>query len=224
LITKEDTMTSQVHAFHPAAVANPRVGEGFMGQFAVTMAFARGEEIYAQEEDADLIYQVVSGAVRTTRLMSDGRRQIGAFHYPGDVFGMEQGDVHRFAAEALGDCIILVARKRTMALAAGQDAYDRFVSSALLAELNRAQDHLILLGRKTACERVASFLLDVANRSPGALIDLPMGRQDMADYLGLTIETVSRMVTQLQVSGVVDFPCCRQFLIRNRAALERFSD
>ena len=188
------------------------------------MAYARGEEIYAQEEEADLVYQVTSGCVRTTRLMSDGRRQIGSFYYPGDVFGLEQGGEHRFSAEALSDSVVQVAKRKAAVLAAGQDAFDRFMAQALMTELERTQDHLLLLGRKTACERVATFLLEAADRAGGTRIDLPMGRQDMADYLGLTIETVSRMVTQLQTGGVVDFPCCRQFIVRNRAALQRMSE
>jgi CRP/FNR family nitrogen fixation transcriptional regulator len=217
-------MTPQTHtALKTTASMTVPSATGLLGRFGVSMVFARGEEIYAQEEEADLVYQVVSGSVRTTRLMSDGRRQIGAFHYAGDVFGLEQGDEHRFAAEALSDCVILVGKRKGLALTAGTEAYDRFVSSAVLRELERAQDHLILLGRKTACEKVASFLLDIANRTERQTIDLPMGRQDMADYLGLTIETVSRMVTQLQASHIVDFPCCRQFVVRNRAALERFA-
>jgi CRP/FNR family nitrogen fixation transcriptional regulator len=82
----------------------------------------------------------------------------------------------------------------------------------------------LLLGRKTACERVASFLLDAAARHHGRQVDLPMGRQDIADYLGLTIETVSRMVSQLQATGVIEFKTCRTFVIRDHAALHRLSE
>lgn len=195
-----------------------------LGEFGIRMAYARHEEVYAQEEEADLIYQVVSGAVRTTRLMSDGRRQIGDFYYPGDVFGIEHGTEHRFSAEALRDTIVLVGRKKALALAAGQGALDRFLAVATARDLDRAQDHLLLLGRKTACEKVATFLLGIADRASHRRVDLPMGRQDMADYLGLTIETVSRMVTQLQTAMIVEFPSCRQFIIRDRAALEQLSE
>ena len=86
------------------------------------------------------------------------------------------------------------------------------------------QEHLLLLGRKTASEKVATFLLDAARRADTPLVELPMGRQDMADYLGLTIETVSRMVTQLQASGVVEFACCRQFQVRDLSALRRLCE
>ncbi len=208
----------QATAFRPSTEA-----PGLMAQFGLRMDYARDEEIYAQEEEADLIYQVVSGAVRTTRLMSDGRRQIGAFYYPGDVFGIEKGEEHRFSAEALCDTVVLVAKRNAVVLAAGREALERFIATATARELDRMQDHLLLLGRKTACEKVASFLLEVADRTKQSLAELPMGRQDMADYLGLTIETVSRMVTQLQTAAIVEFPTCRQFMVRNRAALERLS-
>jgi CRP/FNR family transcriptional regulator, nitrogen fixation regulation protein len=187
----------------------------------VKMVFAAGEEIYAQDEDACMIYRVLRGAVRTTRLLSDGRRQIGDFYYAGDFLGLETGNLHRFSAEALGDCEIQVIKKSALGLYGEEGArIERMIWAATGRELERTQEHLMLLGRKTASERVASFLLDVARRFRGDDIRLPMGRQDMADYLGLTIETVSRMVSQLQVSGVVQFDSCRHFHIRDRARLE----
>ena len=90
-------------------------GEDLMQRFGVRMVFADGEDIFAQDEPADLLYRLVSGTVRTTRLARDGRRQIGDFHQPGDLFGLEQSPRHRFSAEALGACEVLVARRRAMA-------------------------------------------------------------------------------------------------------------
>jgi CRP/FNR family nitrogen fixation transcriptional regulator len=98
---------------------------------------------------------------------------------------------------------------------------ERLIWSATAKELEHTQEHLMLLGRKTACEKVASFLLDLADRFRGEMTALPMGRQDMADYLGLTIETVSRMLTQLQGQGLVEFAGCRRFRIKHRAGLSR---
>jgi len=192
------------------------------GALGVRMHFSTGEEIYAQEEEAEMIYKLVRGAVRTTRLTSDGRRQIGDFYYPGDFIGVETGPEHRFSAEALSDCEILVI-KRTALRHYGEDGaqLERSLWAATARELDRAHEHLMLLGRKTACEKVASFLLDVADRFGGEFVDLPMGRQDMADYLGLTIETVSRMLTQLQAEGLVEFRGCRKFRITYRAAVLR---
>ncbi|MCC7266300.1 MAG: helix-turn-helix domain-containing protein [Caulobacteraceae bacterium] len=185
------------------------------------MGFARNEEIYAQDEEADLFYRVVSGVVRTTHLTSDGRRHIGDFYYAGDVFGLDAGKTHRFSAEALTDCVVLVVRRAAVGRAADTDiALQRLIWTATCRELERTQAHLMLLGRRSACEKVASFLLEAANRAGGDLVTLPMGRQDMADYLGLTIETVSRMVTQLQSEGVVRFLDCRSFKVIRRPALE----
>jgi CRP/FNR family nitrogen fixation transcriptional regulator len=188
----------------------------------VRMQFAAGEEIYAQEEEADLVYQLVSGAVRTTRLLADGRRHIGDFYYPGDLFGIEAGAEHRFSAEALGDCEVMVVKRGALRLYGAEgERLERMIWDATAHQLERTQDHLMLLGRKTACEKVASFLLDLADRFGGDITTLPMGRQDMADYLGLTIETVSRMLTQLQSDGLVEFCACRRFRILRRGALAR---
>jgi CRP/FNR family nitrogen fixation transcriptional regulator len=186
----------------------------------VRMQFAADEEIYAQEEDADLFYQVVRGSVRTIRLLSDGRRQVGDFYYAGDLFGFEGGAVHKLSAEAIASCEILVVRRSALRQFGADDgSFERQFWAATSKELSRTQEHLLLLGRKTAAEKVAAFLLDLAARLPGETTDFPMGRQDVADYLGLTIETVSRMLTQIQGDGLVRFEGCRRFNILNRAAL-----
>jgi CRP/FNR family transcriptional regulator, nitrogen fixation regulation protein len=210
-----------IHSFddaHPAPVASTT--DDLMSRIGVRMTFAKDEEIYGQGEEADLIYRVISGTVRTSRFMADGRRPVGDFYYPGDLFGLETGDEHTMAAEALSDCVILVASRQALRAAGGQNDVASLIWEATVRELENAREHLMLLVRKTACERVASFLLGLAGRSHGDHVDLAMGRQDMADYLGLTIETVSRMVTQLQGAKVVEFKSCRQFRIRDRSALE----
>lgn len=187
------------------------------------MRFGKDEEVYAQEDQAEFIYRVVSGAVRTSRLMSDGRRQIAEFYYPGEMFGLEPGPEHRFSAEALCNCEILVLRRSALKTMSNDEPLERAIWHATRRELERAQEHLMLLGRKTACEKVASFLAEMAERRGLAAVELPMSRQDMADYLGLTIETVSRMLTQLQGSKVVEFAGCRQFRVSNPGALARLA-
>jgi CRP/FNR family nitrogen fixation transcriptional regulator len=195
-----------------------------MERLGVRMTFAKGEEIFGQDEEADMIHAIVRGAARTTRFLSDGRRQIGNFYYPGDLIGLETGPVHRFCAEALSDCVVLVVKRSALHAFAGDGQLDRAVWEATRRELERTQEHLLVLGRKTACEKVASFLLDVAQRGDVAAVALPMGRQDMADYLGLTIETVSRMVTQLQGSRIVEFQDSRHFAVKRWDALERLAE
>lgn len=189
---------------------------------AVRLTFRQGEEIYAQDEDADLIYRVVRGSVRTTHLQADGRRQIGDFYYEGDVIGVEVGEGHRFSAEALTGCEVLALRR------AGSAAYEngrveRMIWAATASELQRAQSHMLLLGRATACEKVARFLMDIANRFRGEFVILPMSRQDMADYLGLTIETISRMLGRLQADGVIEFSGSRKYRVRRPGCLSELA-
>ena len=186
----------------------------------VRMSYERNAEIYAQDDVVELLYRVVSGVVRTSRVTADGRRQVGDFYYPGDLFGLEPGPEHRFGAEALDDCEILVVRRSAVRAAAGDAELDRAILEAQRVEMERLQDHVVMLGRKSARERVASFLMSIAERGDNDHADLAMGRQDMADYLGLTIETVSRMLTQLQGEAIVEFPSSRHFQIRKRTALE----
>ncbi|CAN1571695.1 Crp cAMP-binding proteins - catabolite gene activator and regulatory subunit of cAMP-dependent protein kinases [Caulobacteraceae bacterium] len=183
---------------------------------------AKDAEIYVQSEPVERIYRVISGAVRTTRLLSDGRRQVGEFYFPGDVFGLETGPEHRYSAEALCDSVVLSVKRATLRSGEASAELDRMIWEATAHELDRTQDHLLMLGRKTASERVASFLRGVIQRT-GGQGDLPMTRQDIADYLGLTIETVSRMLSQLQSSAVVEFDALRHFRVRNPQALERLA-
>jgi CRP/FNR family nitrogen fixation transcriptional regulator len=185
---------------------------------AVRLSFRRGEEIYAQDEDADLIYRVVDGSVRTTHLQADGRRQVGGFYYEGDIVGVEVGGGHRFSAEALTDCAVLALRRDGSA-ACGTGHVQRMIWAATATELQRTQSHLLLLGRATACERVARFLMDIATRFRGEFVILPMSRQDMADYLGLTIETISRMLGRLQADGVIEFFGSRKYRVRRPGCL-----
>lgn len=210
---------SDVH-YLPARSGDP---DSALARMGVTMSFAKDEEIFGQDEAADLVYRVLDGAVRTTRVMADGRRQIGDFYMSGDVFGLEPGERHRFAAEAVRDSVILVIKASALR-AAGADV-ERLFREATSRELERAREHVILLGRKTACERVASFLKDLSDMSGGARdVDLPMGRQDIADYLGLTIETVSRMLSQLQSGRIVSFCATRRFRVVNPEGLARLAD
>jgi CRP/FNR family nitrogen fixation transcriptional regulator len=184
------------------------------------MTYRRNAEIYGQDDEAEMFFQVVRGVVRTSRFTSDGRRLVGDFYYAGDIFGLEPGPLHRFAAEALTDCELMVVRRSAVRAYAGDVEVDRAILEATQVELERLQEHVVMLGRKTALERVGSFLMLIAQRHDDDEVDLPMGRQDMADYLGLTIETVSRMLSQLQGDRIVDFPSTRRFQVRKWPALE----
>ncbi|MFI5013343.1 MAG: helix-turn-helix domain-containing protein [Hyphomicrobiales bacterium] len=183
---------------------------------------SRDEEIYGEAEEAEFVYKIVSGAVRTYKLLSDGRRQIGAFHLPGDLFGFESSATHRLSAEAIVDTTVLVFKRRTLeSLAARSVEVARQLWALTARSLDHAEEHMLLLGRKTAAERVASFLLEMdARMQLSGAINLPMTRRDIADYLGLTLETVSRTVSQMQVEGTVQLSSARQIRVQRRAKLQ----
>jgi CRP-like cAMP-binding protein len=188
------------------------------------MPFARNAEIYGENERAEYLYKVLSGSVRAYKVLNDGRRQIGAFYLPGDVFGFEVGDEHSYSAEAIVDCkLLVVGRTSVMSLAARDSSVARQLWTMTAVELQRAQDHMMLL-IKTAQERVAGFLLEMSKRSPTCNeINLPMSRQDIADYLGLTLETVSRTLTQLKNAAAIAVPSSRHIVLCNRSALSRLN-
>ncbi|MCA1472964.1 helix-turn-helix domain-containing protein [Bradyrhizobium sp. IC3195] len=169
--------------------------------------YKKGKTIYIESDPAEYVYQVRKGAVRTCKLLPDGRRQIGAFHLPGDIFGLENGVAHRFTAEAIIQTTVRLIRRQHLETVAATDAVVwRTLLSLTTNNLQHAENHMLLLGRKTALERVAAFLHEMDERLTAAdVISLPMSRRDIADYLGLTIETVSRAVSQLHSDGVLDF-------------------
>jgi CRP/FNR family transcriptional regulator, nitrogen fixation regulation protein len=192
--------------------------------FAVTQApqtsfHNAGAEIYGQGEKAGHIYQVEFGAVRTYRLLADGRRQISAFYLPGEVFGFEADATHHFFAEAISATGIRIFRS-----SACPNLSNDLLPLALKS-LVRTQEHLLVLGRQSAAERVAAFLLDMAERQGGLnQFDLPMSRMDIADYLGLTIETVSRTFSKLKEKGIIRLPSLRSVEIVKWDALQYMSE
>jgi CRP-like cAMP-binding protein len=197
-----------------------------IGLMGAAMDFERDAEIFAEDDPAEYIYMVVSGSVRSSKLMSDGRRQIGAFYLPGDLFGLETEEVHSFSAESIGRSRIVVVKKSALIARAARDhELMQLLWMQTAAHLQRAQNQMLLLGRKNCQERVATFLLDMSARLRSAgTIELPMSRQDIADYLGLTIETVSRTFTQLERDGVISMPMSRRIVFRDRPALDEMND
>ena len=170
-------------------------------------SYRKGTEIYGEKEPAEYVYQVKSGAVRSYKLLSDGRRQIGAFHLVGDIFGLENGSQHRFTTEAIVDTTVRLVRRQSLEMVAESDAMvARNLLSMTTSNLQHAEDHMLLLGRKTSLERVAAFLIEMDKRLTAAgVMALPMSRRDIADYLGLTLETVSRALSRLHELRVLGF-------------------
>ena len=187
------------------------------------VSYRRNTELFGENEPADYLYKVVSGGVRTYKILSDGRRQISAFYLPRDMFGLEFAGEYSCSAEAISDAKVLVVNRKTLTALAGRDAEiarELFVLTA--RELQRVHKRVLLLV-KTAQERVASFLVEMAERgSAGNAIELPMSRQDIADYLGLTIETVSRTLTSLETCAAIEVSS-RRIVVRNRSALNRMN-
>ncbi len=191
------------------------------GLIATEFSYRKDEEIYGEGEPAEYVYQVIRGAVRTYKLLNDGRRQIGAFHLAGDVFGLDPGSAHRLTAEAIADTTVRLVKRRSLEVAAGSNvkvAHHLWTMTA--GDLRHAEDHMLLLGRKTAMEKVATFLLEMDRRlAKAGMMALPMCRRDIGDYLGLTLETVSRALSQLNDQGILLFSSARQIVLRNRQRL-----
>jgi CRP/FNR family nitrogen fixation transcriptional regulator len=183
-----------------ASDSNPKVS---LNEFT----YKKGTEIYGEKEPADYVYQVKIGAVRSYKLLSDGRRQIGAFHLASDIFGLENGGEHRFTAEAIVETTVRLIKRRSLELVAESDAVvARNLLNMTTNNLQHAEDHMLLLGRKTSLERVAAFLTEMDRRLTAAgVMALPMSRRDIADYLGLTLETVSRALSRLHELGILGF-------------------
>ncbi len=183
------------------------------------MHFAQDRDIYGEGDNAGVYFKVVSGVVRNCKFLSDGRRQIDAFHVAGDIFGFELGWEHTLSAEAVCDCVVVPYRRR------GADgAKDELLSQQLFSHAMRsfakAQEHSLLLGRRSAVEKVAAFLIEWAEQTAsGAIVNLAMTRQDIADYLGLTIETVSRTLSQLERDAFIELPSARQITLKKVGAL-----
>jgi CRP/FNR family nitrogen fixation transcriptional regulator len=177
----------------------------------VSMSFGRNEEIFAEGETAGYVYKVVSGVIRTSKLLPDGRRQISAFHLPGDMFGFEIEDLHHCSAEAVVPAKIVAFKWQGLLGAGASASLVRELLTRTMIGLRHTQDHLLLLGRKNALERLAAFLLEMADRTGTTeVLDLAMPRHDIADYLGLTLETVSRMFAELKEMGQIKLESARR--------------
>jgi CRP-like cAMP-binding protein len=189
-------------------------------------SFARNEAIFAEADPADCWYKVVSGCVRLCKLLADGRRHIAEFFFAGDCFGLDNLPERVFAAEAVSDVVVMrYPRRATEHLIDQTPALDRGLRDITLRDLANAQIRMLLLGRMNAAERVASFLSDMFERRDAVrLLDLPMSRNDIADYLGLTIETVCRVLSGFKRDGIIGIPSPHRIELRDRAALAALAE
>jgi CRP/FNR family nitrogen fixation transcriptional regulator len=188
--------------------------------------FVHGEEIYAEGDAADCWYKVVSGTVRISKLLADGRRHIAEFCFSGDCFGLDPVGERQFSAEAVEDAVVMrYPRRATERLLDENPHLTQRLYDMTLRDLAHAQTRMLLLGRMTAAERVASFLLELAERrETRRVLDLPMSRNDIADYLGLTIETVCRVLSFFKKDGVIAIPSPHRIELCDRAVLSTLAE
>jgi CRP/FNR family nitrogen fixation transcriptional regulator len=191
----------------------------------IVVSYASGQEIYGEGERPEYAYRVLSGAVRSFRVLRDGRRQVEAFHLPRQVFSMEMGDTYDCSTEALCETRLLAMKISTIeSMMQTNPGVARGILSWAAESLTQAREQVVLLGRKTATEKVASFVLELDKADPDAeSLTLPMSRYDIADYLGLTIETVSRAFANLQKADAIDMLSARHVVMRDRDGLRRLA-
>ena len=171
--------------------------------------FSRGAVVIDEQAPAKAIYNITRGALRRVTTFADGRRAVVGFLFRGDTLGLDSDCRHRFGAEALCEVTVCRFQRRKLeAMFAETVCYQEAVRQRISADLRAAEDHMVLLSRRRAIERVALFLIALAEKQrargrPPSPIRLPMGREDIADYLGLTIETISRTVTRLRADRLI---------------------
>jgi len=197
---------------------------------AARVTAASGNDIFREGEPAGALYNLTAGAAKLYKLLPDGRRQITGFLFPGDFLGLAMNDAYAHTAEAMGDVALCrFPRGRFEGLLERIPRLEHRLLAMASNELVQAQDQMLLLGRKTATEKIASFLLLLSRRQAArgeatSPVYLPMGRTDIADYLGLTTETVSRTLTSLKTGGPIRLLPGNAVELRDRAALEALAE
>jgi CRP-like cAMP-binding protein len=204
----------------------PRDVLDILEQFGSTISVQHDREIHGEGDAAEFCYRIVAGCVRLVKLMEDGRRQICEFLMGGDQLGFDALDCYDFTAEAVSDVVLRRYPRRMVDSLAGSNLMlARRLRDMAAVRLRLAHARLVLLGRKTASERIASFLLEMAERLPQPrpnVLDLPMGRADIADHLGLTIETVCRLLGHLRRDATIAIDL-GTITIRNSGALQQMA-
>lgn len=203
-----------------ASVVGPTALDRAISVIGRSRSVRAGAIIFSQGDPAVSLYALKKGAVRRYRINEGGRRQVADFHFDGDLFALEDGPAHMFSAEAMSACTLIEIRRSALdALASTDIAVSEALRAAGLARMRALQAHVARMGHRSAIERVAAFLGDLAARTSRETIDLMVTRQDIADYLGLSLETVSRMISHLQAERVISLTSYRRMRICDRQAL-----
>lgn len=191
----------------------------------VTIKVGAGQTIVIEGDPIDHYFVIVSGTVRLYKAVVDGRRQIIDFFGPTDCFGLTGLDEHAYSVEAITDVVMIrYPRQRLEAVIEVKPDLGRQLFRMACTELDQARRQMLLLGRKSAEERLASFLLGLAERQSHGCIELAMSRQDIADYLGLTIETVSRLFTRFKRARLIDLPDRHSVMLLDSEQLEALAE
>ncbi len=224
VIKRPPKSTSPNGSGKPAA-ATSQPGDGLFGSTAAAVSFSANEKIFKKGEPAKYLYKVESGCIRTCSYFADGRRRIHAFYYADDYLGPEAHEVHSVWAEAVTPCRVrLVKRTALLSRAARDIAALKLLLHITSMELQRTRNHNRRL-RNGAYERIVDFLLDMRERRKnGGEVDLPMSRRDIADYLGLTIETVSRTLTRLKETSSISVLASRRLILHDPLSLDSFNE
>jgi CRP/FNR family transcriptional regulator, anaerobic regulatory protein len=220
--------TCEVRDFAACAPLNPDE-QRRLASIMTTVEIAPHQPIFDEADPAEHVYNVTGGAVKIYKLLPDGRRQITGFLLPGDFLGLTHKEAYAYSAEALGPTrLCRFPRRKLEGLLDEIPKLEQRLLGMASHELAAAQDQMMLLGRKSAKERVVSFLLMMSNGAtrrgkPADPVTLPMNRSDIADYLGLTIETVSRTFTQLRTQKLIELLDEKQVRLLKHEALREIA-
>ena len=196
-----------------------------LAELGVTLSVPAGKTIVIEGDPIDHYFRIVTGSVRLYKSVVDGRRQIIDFLGPNECFGLIGLATHAYSAEAISDVVMIrYSKRRLVDTIEDQPKLSNQLFRLACAELDQAQQRMLLLGRKSAEERLASFLIDLAARQGTTCLHLPMSRQDIADFLGLTIETVSRLFTRFKRAGLIDLPDRHSVVLQEGIELSDLAD
>jgi CRP/FNR family transcriptional regulator len=200
-----------------------------LNAIANRVRLAAEQVLFCEGDEADAVFAVTDGTVRLSKMLPDGRRQVTGFLSPGGFLGIAYSDTYAYSAEAVSALALCrFPRRRLEALLYKIPSLERRLLSIASNELKAAQDQMLLLGRKSAEEKISTFLRHWCRRTrqdcgPGCMIDLPMNRTDIADYLGLTTETVSRTLSRFAKDGLLDIPSAHKVRLRQPELIEELA-
>ena len=200
-----------------------------LSKITTAVELAAGRAVFYEGDENTYLFNVLTGTIRLSKLLPDGRRQVTGFLFPGDCLGLSVADTYAYTAEAVSQASL--CRFNRQGLIKMLDQFPKLEHRLLeraSSELVEAQTQMVMLGQKTATERISSTFLSLMERigrggESGIILELPMTREDLADYAGVSVETVSRCITRLREKGVIDTPDVRSVHVRQLEELARLS-